>query len=355
MGEPWPCLLGLLSLGVGLHHLFLSWLRPTERAYLSFGFGAMAFGTHTLFLTPWLTGPIDNLAVSHRLAAIAGHAALVALLLLVWRSLDRPVQRPLRLYLASHGFLVLFLLVAPFRWVFAIDPARLGSMVPGLAAAPLVLVAADRRATSRLVFSSWQWASSCSPDWGGLARANGAPLPSWLPAAGFAGSLLTVQLALAGRFSRAHAELQLRHRDLERRLDQRTRALMHVTRATERTQRAQGEFLTNMSHELRTPLNSVIGFANVLLRQAHGFDERQRDFLQRIRAAGNQLLELVNDVLDLARLEAGRLEIRLVDTEVGEVARKAARDLEEAAHAKALYLDVRAPPQLRPVRVDNRP
>ena len=145
MGELWPFLLGLLSLGVGLHHLFLSWLRPTERAYLSFGFGAMAFGTHTLLLTPWLTGPIDNLAVSHRLAAIAGHAALVALLLLVWRSLDRPVQRPLRLYLASHGFLVLFLLVAPFRWVFAIDPARLGSMVPGLAAAPLVLVAADRR------------------------------------------------------------------------------------------------------------------------------------------------------------------------------------------------------------------
>ena len=167
MGELWPFLLGLLSLGVGLHHLFLSWLRPTERAYLSFGFGAIAFGTHTLLLTPSLTGPIDNLAVSHRLAAIAGHAALVALLLLVWRSLDRPVQRPLRLYLASHGFLVLFLLVAPFRWVFAIDPARLGSMVPGLAAAPLLLVAADRRATSRLVLSSWQWASSCSPDWGG--------------------------------------------------------------------------------------------------------------------------------------------------------------------------------------------
>ena len=98
----------------------------------------------------------------------------------------------------------------------------------------------------------------------------------------------------------------------------------------------------------------MIGFANVLLRQGQGLTERDRDFLVRIGASGKQLLDVVDDVLDLSRIEAGQLEVQREAVHVDTVARVAAARLESAAHAKALYLDVSVPSQLQAVRVDAR-
>jgi signal transduction histidine kinase len=78
----------------------------------------------------------------------------------------------------------------------------------------------------------------------------------------------------------------------------------------EAASRHKSEFLANMSHELRTPLNAVIGFAEVLGGQHFGdLNERQREYVEDIRGAGRQLLALINDVLDLAKVEAGRMDI----------------------------------------------
>ena len=67
-----------------------------------------------------------------------------------------------------------------------------------------------------------------------------------------------------------------------------------------------------MSHELRTPLNAVIGFSEVLLERMFGdLNERQEDYLQDILAAGRHLLALLNDILDLSKIEAGRMELDL--------------------------------------------
>ena len=140
--------------------------------------------------------------------------------------------------------------------------------------------------------------------------------------------------------------------DLERRLDQRTRALTDLSRAGERAHRAKSEFLANMSHELRTPLNSVIGFANALLRRAPITKEREDDFLTRIRASGEHLLEVVDDVLDLSRIEAGQMGVGLQPTRLNEVARAAAARHEAEAHTKVLYLSVRVPRHLNDVQVD---
>ena len=73
--------------------------------------------------------------------------------------------------------------------------------------------------------------------------------------------------------------------------------------------RAKSEFLANMSHELRTPLNAILGFSDLLLEQLQ-LTERQTRFLNNIRDAGKHLLELINDVLDLAKVEAGKVELR---------------------------------------------
>ena len=248
--------------------------------------------------------------------------------------------------------LVLFVSLAPFRWVYATDPVRTLWMLPALIAAPVVLLAAARAGhrQARLLLAGV--AILILAELGELARAYGAPFPGWLPVASFAVVLMSMALALAERFSHESGQMEVVRRDLERRLDQRTRALADVSRAAERSHRMQSEFLANMSHDLRTPLNSVIGFANVLLRQGTGLGERERGFLERIRASGEHLLDVVEDVLDLSRIESGRIQVRLEDTDVGDVTRAAAGALETAALTKALYLYVHVPTILRALPLD---
>jgi signal transduction histidine kinase len=72
----------------------------------------------------------------------------------------------------------------------------------------------------------------------------------------------------------------------------------------------KSEFLASMSHELRTPLNAVIGFSDVLLEELFGaLNERQQEYVRDIRDSGRHLLELINEILDLSKVEAGRMEL----------------------------------------------
>ena len=80
-----------------------------------------------------------------------------------------------------------------------------------------------------------------------------------------------------------------------------------------RALRTKDEFLANMSHELRTPLNAILGLSESLLEQTAGpLNERQNKYLSTVNESGHHLLELINDILDLAKIEAGKLEIRPV-------------------------------------------
>jgi signal transduction histidine kinase len=83
---------------------------------------------------------------------------------------------------------------------------------------------------------------------------------------------------------------------------------------------SRGDFLADMSHDLRSPLNSVIGFSEILLDQLHGpINEKQQEYLQRILASGAHLLTLIDDIIDLSTVEAGRLELELSRFSLSEV------------------------------------
>src|SRR5262249_25942622 len=90
------------------------------------------------------------------------------------------------------------------------------------------------------------------------------------------------------------------------------RELADKSRLLEAASRHKSEFLANMSHELRTPLNAILGFSEVLAERMFGdVNEKQAEYLQDILSSGRHLLSLINDILDLSKVEAGRLELEL--------------------------------------------
>src|SRR5215218_3401689 len=96
-----------------------------------------------------------------------------------------------------------------------------------------------------------------------------------------------------------------------------------------------------MSHELRTPLNAVLGFSEVLLERMFGdLNERQREYLQDIHGSGKHLLELLNEILDLSKVEAGRMELEYSSFELRSLLVDAASMLRERAAAHGVDLQV---------------
>ena len=92
------------------------------------------------------------------------------------------------------------------------------------------------------------------------------------------------------------------------------REIQDKSRQLETANKHKSEFLANMSHELRTPLNAIIGFSEVLLERLFGeLNEKQDDYLKDIHSSGKHLLQLINDILDLSKVEAGRMELDAVD------------------------------------------
>jgi nitrogen-specific signal transduction histidine kinase len=115
--------------------------------------------------------------------------------------------------------------------------------------------------------------------------------------------------------------------------------------------RAASEFLANMSHELRTPLNAIIGFAE-LLHDGHGDAALHREFLGDILASGRHLLQLVNDLLDLARLETGRLEVHPRSVEPAQIVRDVVAAQRPAAAVKRIEITVAFDASLGHVHTD---
>ncbi|MDM7944821.1 MAG: ATP-binding protein [Oceanibaculum nanhaiense] len=120
--------------------------------------------------------------------------------------------------------------------------------------------------------------------------------------------------------------------------------------------RAKSDFLANMSHELRTPLNAIIGFSEVMLGQYFGpFDNpRYRDYAEDIHASGQHLLEFIDDLLDLAKIEAGRLTLIETNLHVASLVQGTIRLFADRAESAEIELTNDVPPGLPHLMADER-
>jgi PAS domain S-box-containing protein len=125
--------------------------------------------------------------------------------------------------------------------------------------------------------------------------------------------------------------------------------------AAELANRAKSEFLANMSHELRTPLNAIIGFSEVLLEKMCGdLNARQEEYLHDILSSGNSLLSLINDILDLTRIEAGTQELLLSECDLPQLLEGSLGLIKERALAHNLTLSLEVDQALGTLCIDPR-
>jgi signal transduction histidine kinase len=117
----------------------------------------------------------------------------------------------------------------------------------------------------------------------------------------------------------------------------------------------KSQFLANMSHELRTPLNAILGYTELILDDIYGeIPKKARDVLDRVQRNGKHLLGLINDVLDLSKIEAGQLTLSLTDYSVSEMVHTVITAVEPLATGKKLVLKSELPPNLPMARGDER-
>ncbi len=144
----------------------------------------------------------------------------------------------------------------------------------------------------------------------------------------------------------AQVGVLLRRLRLEDELRRRQAEIEQVNTQLERASRLKSEFLANMSHELRTPLTAIIGFSELMQEELFGpLNDKQQEYIDDIHASGKHLLSLINDILDLSKIEAGRMELHpeLIDVEA--LAQSAATIIKERIQAANLVLDVTVSPQ----------
>jgi len=141
---------------------------------------------------------------------------------------------------------------------------------------------------------------------------------------------------------------------LEARVKERTNELHEANLRLLAADRSKNQFLANMSHELRTPLNSIIGFSSVLIEATRGaLAPRLHRFLDNIHAAGNHLLELINDILDLSKIEAGKMELRADHFDLHETIAAVERVMKGMAAGAKVQIISKLDPALPKVRLDE--
>jgi signal transduction histidine kinase len=147
----------------------------------------------------------------------------------------------------------------------------------------------------------------------------------------------------------AEAEAGRLNEDLERRVKERTveladlnRQLEERNREVEHANKMKSEFLARMSHELRTPLNAIIGFSDLLAEESAGsLSDKQKRFISHVRAGARHLLQLINEVLDVSKIEAGKIDLSLADFVAADAAAEVLSVIKPLAESKAIETNSR--------------
>lgn len=162
------------------------------------------------------------------------------------------------------------------------------------------------------------------------------------------------QAAIAIDNARLYAAVQAHAAELEEAVARRTAELERANGELQAASRYKSEFLANMSHEIRTPLNSILGFAQLLREQTEEIlSPKQTRFLTNIHRSGEHLLQLINDILDLSKVEAGKTKLEPIPLDVPQVLEEILVIARGLAHKKSQHIEIQIAPDLAPLRADS--
>ncbi len=167
--------------------------------------------------------------------------------------------------------------------------------------------------------------------------------------------LLLLIWRVYGAIERAYDSLRELNETLEHKVAERTCELEATAARAEAADRLKSAFLATMSHELRTPLNSIIGFTGILLQGLAGpLNDEQTKQLGMVRGSARHLLDLINDVLDLSKIEAGQLQVRSEPFDLPESIERVVASIGPMVERKNLALHTEVSPELGTMRSDRR-
>ena len=160
---------------------------------------------------------------------------------------------------------------------------------------------------------------------------------------------------MAERLQESYAGLELKVEERTRELETALRELDDKSRELEDASKHKSEFLANMSHELRTPLNAIVGFSQVLREEMFGdVNEKQAEYLDDILSSGNHLLSLINDILDLAKVEAGQIELEVTSFSLREALERGVVTIRERATEDGVRVELQTSTGIDAVEGDER-
>jgi predicted ATPase/signal transduction histidine kinase len=167
--------------------------------------------------------------------------------------------------------------------------------------------------------------------------------------------VIIAQAAISIENAKLYTELETSFTILEQKVAERTLELQAAKESADAANQAKSIFFTNMSHELRTPLNAILGMSEGLTEQVYGsLNKQQLRCIEVISNSGTHLLELIDDILDLAKIEAGKLELYCTQTNLSQLCHASLTFVKQQSLQKRIQIDINLPPDLPDLLVDER-